>query len=51
MGVGHTFGSPAAFSVMINSTGSVSLHLKPLMTPEDLDEAAKKTPVYRAPGQ
>jgi uncharacterized protein with GYD domain len=41
----------AALSLLINSTGSVSLRLKPLMTPEDLDEAAKKTPSYRAPGQ
>ena len=41
----------AALSLMINSTGSVSVHLKPLMTPEDLDEAASKTPSYRPPGQ
>ncbi|MCZ9884214.1 hypothetical protein [Arthrobacter sp. B2a2-09] len=41
----------AALSLMINSTGAVCLHLKPLMTVEDLDEAAKKTPAYRAPGQ
>ena len=41
----------AALSLMINSTGAVNLHLKPLMTPEDIDEAAKKTPSYRAPGQ
>ena len=41
----------AALSLMINSTGSVKVHLKPLMTPEDLDEAARKTPSYRAPGQ
>lgn len=41
----------AALSLMINSTGSVDLQLTPLMTPEDLDEAAKKTPSYRAPGQ
>lgn len=41
----------AALSLMINSTGSVNLQLKPLMTPEDIDEAAKKTPSYRAPGQ
>jgi uncharacterized protein with GYD domain len=40
----------AALSLMINSTGAVNLHLKPLMTPEDIDEAAKKTPSYRAPG-
>lgn len=41
----------AALSLMINSTGSVNVHLKPLMTPEDLDDAARKTPTYRAPGQ
>ncbi|MCB5292063.1 GYD domain-containing protein [Arthrobacter sp. SO3] len=41
----------AALSLMINSTGSVNVRLKPLMTPEDLDQAAKKTPSYRAPGQ
>ena len=41
----------AALSLMINSTGAVNLRLKPLMTPEDIDEAAKKTPSYRAPGQ
>ncbi|WP_144670611.1 GYD domain-containing protein [Arthrobacter sp. U41] len=41
----------AALSLMINSTGTVNVHLLPLMTPEDLDAAAKKTPSYRAPGQ
>jgi uncharacterized protein with GYD domain len=41
----------AALSLLINSTGSVKVRLKPLMTPEDLDEAAKKTPSYRPPGQ
>ncbi|GAB3132849.1 GYD domain-containing protein [Marisediminicola antarctica] len=40
-----------ALSLMINSTGAVKLRLKPLMSPEDLDEAAKKTPSYRPPGQ
>ena len=40
----------AALSLLINSTGTVSMHLTPLMTPEDLDEAAQKTPSYRAPG-
>lgn len=43
--------SAAALSLMINSTGNVKVHLKPLMTVEDIDEAAKKTPSYRAPGQ
>ena len=41
----------AALSLMINSSGSVNVQLKPLMTPEDLDEAVQKTPSYRAPGQ
>lgn len=41
----------AALSLMINSTGTVRLRLKPLMTPEDLDAVASKTPCYRAPGQ
>ncbi|HSU47135.1 MAG TPA: GYD domain-containing protein [Arthrobacter sp.] len=41
----------AALSLMINSTGNVDVRLKPLMTPEDIDEAVRKTPSYRAPGQ
>ena len=43
--------SAAALSLLINSTGNVNVRLKPLMTVEDLDEAAKKTPSYRPPGQ
>ena len=41
----------AALSHMINSTGSVTVRLKPLLTVQDLDDAAKKTPEYRPPGQ
>ncbi|HCB59937.1 MAG TPA: GYD domain protein [Arthrobacter bacterium] len=41
----------AALSLMINSTGNVTVRLKPLMTPEDIDAASKLTPSYRAPGQ
>ena len=41
----------AALSLMINSTGNVNVRLKPLMSVEDIDEAFKKTPTYRAPGQ
>jgi uncharacterized protein with GYD domain len=41
----------AALSLMINSSGNVDVRLKPLMTPEDIDEAVKKTPSYRPPGQ
>ena len=40
-----------AFSLMINSSGAVNIHLTPLMTPEDIDAAVGKTPSYRAPGQ
>ena len=43
--------SAAALSLLINSTGNVNVRLKPLLTVEDLDAAAKKTPSYRAPGQ
>ena len=42
--------SATAWSLMINSTGAVTLNLVPLMTPETLDAAAAKTPSYRAPG-
>lgn len=41
----------AALSLMVNSTGSVKVRLKPLLSVEDLDEASKQTPSYRAPGQ
>jgi uncharacterized protein with GYD domain len=36
----------AALSLMINSKGAVTLRLKPLMSPEDLDAASKRTPSY-----
>lgn len=41
----------AALSLLVNSSGAVKVRLKPLITPEDLDEATKRTPSYRAPGQ
>jgi len=43
--------SAAALSLLINASGNVNVRLKPLLTVEDIDEAAKKTPSYRAPGQ
>ncbi|MDP9888285.1 GYD domain-containing protein [Pseudarthrobacter enclensis] len=43
--------SAAALSLLINSTGNVNVRLKPLLRVEDLDEAVKKTPSFRAPGQ
>jgi len=42
--------SATALSLLINSSGAVSLNLVPLMTPEDVDGAAAKTATYRAPG-
>jgi uncharacterized protein with GYD domain len=42
--------SATAVSLMINASGSVSLRLTPLMTPEDVDAAVAKTASYRAPG-
>ncbi len=41
--------SATAASLMINSSGAVSINLTPLMTPAD-DTATAKTPSYRAPG-
>jgi uncharacterized protein with GYD domain len=40
----------AAFSLAINQSGKVRLTTHPLMTPEDMDRATKKTVNYRAPG-
>lgn len=42
--------SAAAVSMMINSTGAVSVTLTPLITVEEMDVASGKTPSYRAPG-
>ena len=42
--------SAAAVSMMINSTGAVSVTLTPLITVEEMDAAASKTPSYRPPG-
>jgi uncharacterized protein with GYD domain len=42
--------SATAVSLLINSSGAVTLNLVPLMTPEDVDAAVSKAPTYRAPG-
>jgi uncharacterized protein with GYD domain len=42
--------SATAVSLLINSSGAVTIELTPLMTAEDLDAAAAKTPTYRPPG-
>lgn len=42
--------SAAAISLMINASGAIDLKVTPLMTAEDLDAAAAKTPAYNPPG-
>ena len=41
----------AAVSLAVNASGAVSLKLTPLLTPEEIDEATKKTVTYQAPGR
>ncbi len=43
--------SATAASLAANATGTVSVKTIVLMTPEEVDEAAKKAPDYRPPGQ
>ena len=43
--------SVAAASLAINATGVVTTSTTVLMTPAELDEAAKKSVGYRGPGQ
>ena len=42
--------SATSFSLLVNSSGAVTLSMTPLMSAEDLDAAAAKTPSYRPPG-
>jgi uncharacterized protein with GYD domain len=41
----------AAAILTVTSTGTVTCKTTVLLTPEELDEAAKKTPTYSPPGQ
>ena len=41
----------AAVSLAVNASGAVSLKMTPLLTPEEIDEATKKTVAYQAPGR
>lgn len=43
--------SMAAVALTAGATGAVTVKTTVLMTPEEVDEAAKKTPDYRPPGQ
>ncbi len=40
----------AAVALTIAATGAVNIRTTVLMTPAELDQAAKKSPAYRAPG-
>ena len=42
--------SAAAASLAVNSSGAVTANVVVLMTPEEVDEACKKSPAYQAPG-
>ena len=41
----------AAVSLAVNASGAVSLKTTPLLTPEEIDQAAKRSVSYRPPGQ
>ena len=43
--------SVVAANMAINATGLVHSQTVVLLTPEEMDKAAKKSPKYRAPGQ
>jgi uncharacterized protein with GYD domain len=43
--------SAAALSLAVNQSGVVQLRTHVLMTPEEMDQAAKKSVSYRAPGK
>lgn len=43
--------SVSAVSLAINASGAVRTETVVLLTPEELDQASKKTVSYRAPGQ
>jgi uncharacterized protein with GYD domain len=43
--------SAAATSMAINASGLVATTVTPLLTPEEIDKAAKKSVKYRAPGK
>jgi uncharacterized protein with GYD domain len=41
----------AAYSLTVNASGTIKVRTTVLMTPEEVDEAAKKTFDFRPPGQ
>ncbi len=43
--------SMASLSLTVNASGLVTVKTTVLMTPEEMDQVAKKSPIYRGPGQ
>jgi uncharacterized protein with GYD domain len=41
----------AALSLAVNQAGAVQMRTHVLLTPEEIDQASKKSVAYRAPGQ
>ena len=41
----------AALSLIVNAAGTATARVTVLLTPEEIDAAAKKTATYRPPGQ
>jgi uncharacterized protein with GYD domain len=40
----------AAIALTVGASGAIKLKTRVLMTPEEVDQATKKSPAYRAPG-
>lgn len=40
----------SAVALAVNASGGARVRTVPLLSPEEVDQAAKKAPVYRAPG-
>lgn len=41
----------AALSLTVNAAGAATARITVLLTPEDIDAATRKSPMYRPPGQ
>jgi uncharacterized protein with GYD domain len=43
--------SMTAVALMVAASGAIDIKTTVLITPEEVDEAVKKTPIYQSPGQ
>ena len=43
--------SMTAVALLVTASGTIEIKTTVLITPEEVDEAAKKTPIYTPPGQ